>query len=430
MELVAKSSLIKHHTHGEIYDVFVRIGFCMLILRLFSGVFISEFGYVFSGNALICTTLNVCLKVQNGLIVLSLPFCFLRQPKRCSVALIATVAVYGLNMLLFVNTIPLIVHEVKSIAAQMLFPLLICLSVDVKTVWKDIKLFGCIGAAMCLLLTLVYVTGKNSLHETSNYDMTYSYALIVPALILMATFFAERKLFNLLVSFVLLLCIVKFGARGPVLCYLAGGVLMLIAYLKTKLKKKEIRTEAVAKQNFGFALCVVLVGVLVVLAGIFVLKSMGIKTGIRSLDTMIVSGGSDSGRSEFHYVPSIKHIADDSIFAGDGLFSDRQYLYEHIKSVAHHRLPDSESMYGCYCHNMLLEIVFHFGIIIGIAVFAGFVWLVIAALRRRECIWVVCIFTGLSFALLVSGSYLTYAALWILTGLCINILVGKRWETE
>ena len=436
MEVMRKNSNgIITRDCGLGYDVIIRMGFFALLLRLTSGVFFSEFMFTFAGNGTMTVILKALKLIQNGLVFSAVPFCFIRRPRRCVLFTAAVLSVVTVNCLLFPENNPLVWHEARSLIVSLYIPAVICMSVDMdRNLWKIVKLYGYSGFALSAAVTVLFVLGKNSLADKSSYDMSYSYALITPALILMATFFREGKFLNMLVSLVLVAAIIKYGARGPFICYCVGAALMLITYLVRKTGRRDIKTEVTAKHNFAVALCIVLTVAALVVGAFAVLRENNVKTGIRFIDAFN-GKGADSGRAQYHYEPALSHIAEESIFAGDGLYSDRTYLYNNIMRVAPGRAAGKpDYLYGSYSHNIIIELMFHFGLIGGALLFAGLVWLIVQAFRKGgENTWVVCIFTGLSSALMVSESYLSSAGLWILVGFCISIICKggiKKWKKQ
>ena len=68
--------------------------------------------------------------------------------------------------------------------------------------------------------TLIVSVGMES-KQDYGYNMSISYFLLLPLLLILHRYFERRKVIDLLFLIVSILCIVLFGARGPLLCILA-----------------------------------------------------------------------------------------------------------------------------------------------------------------------------------------------------------------
>lgn len=201
------------------------------------------------------------------------------------------------------------------------------------------------------------------------YNMSMSYALLLPALSL----YANKRFISLVASFFLALMIIAIGSRGGFAIF---GLYVLYDVLANN--KKLI---------VPFAICVVLLLSVAQFMEEY-LSEMGIDS--RTIGLLLSGEITKTSGREGLYEITVDAIKQHSLF-GLGLWGDRKYLNGH------------------YCHNVLLEVCADFGLLLGPLLLVTGAALVCAALAsvhgKQRAILVKYICAGL-LPLMVSHSYL------------------------
>lgn len=239
--------------------------------------------------------------------------------------------------------------------------------------------------------------------DFNEYSMSLSYYMLIPSIIYLNKIikkFSPRYIILFLVSMIVILAL---GSRGAVLCVLIFIFLKALSLLKYLTLKK------------------IYIGIIIFILTIFL--SLNLKSIFeylfnflyyqfdiysRSLDMFITDGNYSSGRDDL-YSHSIKVLMDYP-FGGVGLAGDRVILQSD------------------YVHNIFLEVLLNFGILIGLIIIISYIILIFYCLfvvkvnNELIIIW----FTIGFCPLLVSGSYLADIEFWIFNGLLVSTLLIKR----
>jgi hypothetical protein len=253
------------------------------------------------------------------------------------------------------------------------------------------------------IITILVFTGRASVGA---YSMSLSYYMLLPAVFFFDDFLDGFQIKSIAVSLASILIILSLGARGPLMCI---GVFLI-------LKLFNIRN----KLTFRNILIYVVI-VAIILVGLFIfdtlldnLNNLFLQFGIRSrtISLLLKDNLHLSGRDSL-YKEMMQSIGDNPIF-GTGLAGDRRVI-------------------GTYSHNIVIEVLSGFGIIIG-----GILILLLAIICYKSlfsknvltmnliCIW----FSIGTVSLMVSGSYLTDFKFWIFLGLAAKLLVASKIRTN
>lgn len=271
---------------------------------------------------------------------------------------------------------------------------------------KSMKDIGDILFYLSILFIIFILLGIISVDK---YDMSLSYCLLFPLIIKTDKFFENIYFRNSFSVLFLLILILILGARGPILAFIVFSFLKLINKLK-KLKKNEVLTLLI--------LFVILI--LFILHADYYLLNMqklgyeifGFKS--RTLELFLRDFNYSSGR-DYIYSTLLKAI-DKRPFLGYGISGDRMIMGSFAK----------------YSHNIFLELIIQFGIIIGGSLIFILLFLITKGLLEKDNLKynLFIIWLSLGFVpLLVSNSYLVAINFWILLALMIkneNLNIKKR----
>jgi O-antigen ligase len=240
--------------------------------------------------------------------------------------------------------------------------------------------------------------------------MTLSYYILIPAIVEINEFLNKKKLFSLLIFALSSIIIISFGSRGALLCLIIYVFLRFYIYTKNKNLK-------IVFLKLFLALLIIF-GILNINGIIVFLNNMLISIGINSRTLYLFLNNFDhlSGRNEI-YELILGYISKQSLF-GSGIGYDRVLLN------------------GAYSHNLFLEMIINFGLIVGVLMFVIlFIMTIFASVRdiaNKDNLITILIILGLVY-LTFSGSYLTDITFWIFLGFTFSNIFRKnrrKYETN
>lgn len=252
--------------------------------------------------------------------------------------------------------------------------------------------------------------------DANDYDMRYTYAIAVPLLISLLRVRENRSLMvktiNSLLVVMYLYTIFRCGSRAGVL-YFIIALFMLFIYEK---KDKKI-----------IALTIITMFVLVLYIFRYqVLAFMMLKFPASRTIGLLNDGLFFYDASRFdYYRPLIKSVLNNP-FTIRGLYSDRIFM-GNLKGET-----GLENLWGCYSHNVYLEILYQFGFF-AVPVLIVFTCLILRTIfKAKEDAKlqkiVIIFFPSTIFQLMVSSSYLISASSGILVG--ITIYMVKNYNAK
>lgn len=237
------------------------------------------------------------------------------------------------------------------------------------------------------------------------YSMSLSYYMLFPAIIYMDELFDKLSIKVVLLELVSLSIILVLGSRGPLLCIIMFVLLKLIR-LKLKISYKWLPLYLL-----GIASMVLLFLYRHPILEMINNFLLSFKIESRTISLFLSEGVFLTGRDKI-YENVITAIINNP-YLGIGLAGDR------IVSGA------------VYSHNILLEIVSDFGIVLGVIIVVALIILILKALitKDKEKYNMFIIWASLGFVhLMVSNSYLIDFRFWIFLGLIINkaLVLNKK----
>lgn len=311
-----------------------------------------------------------------------------------------SVGIFLYNYLVFSQN----VAYLKSIIFPFFFTCLPCFlysfSLKDKKIFIDImKKVSNIVFTIGILILILILLNKLSL---GSYSMSLSYYMLLPTISYLNEFIRSRKIIFIILFILSIVTILALGARGPLMCI---GIFVFI-YIITRKPRFNYKTLLQI-----FVSLILFVLIFMSLSNIIIyLYNFLINLGInsRTLYLIIVDELSSSTSRKSLYIEVIELIKDNPIL-GIGIGGDRYYT-------------------GMYSHNIFLEILSGFGIIIGssILILLGLLFYKIIKLKDKDDNNLMIIWTSIGLApLLISGSYLTDFHFWIFLGLGLNYISDK-----
>lgn len=263
----------------------------------------------------------------------------------------------------------------------------------------------------CRFIWLLYiVVGMFWIPKHTNswnqYSITYGYNLLIPTCIIIYYLFKEKKIKWIIYTVIFSISMLWRGSRGAILCLLVFIVLIYIMNYKTEKRLKRYLKLMVAIV-FGIVAACNFKNIALIL-GKFLQNS-------RTLNLLSSNINFDSGRSHIqslYWNEIMEHP-----FKFNGIFSDRIY-YSKI----------SQEIYDMtnYPHNIIVELFFQWGILLGTIIFFIMVCGVIRSvicinkIKNNELTCIVLIFLVSGFIkLFFSASYLVSIEFYLLVGIII-----------
>lgn len=337
-------------------------------------------------------------KITVGLFfVYSFPIVFKRNGILFILVYCVSIAIFSINYLFFKQNIVYL----NDILFKFFFICLPCFiysySINNKEIFKNIM-----EKTALFIFIIGFIIGflvfSNKIILKS-YSMSISYYLLLPTIIYLNKFFKEFSLKSIIFIIISIFIMLAIGSRGAIMC---TGV-YIILYLMINIRR------ANAKRALSNIIILVLILFIVIFSKeiLMLINTILSKIGIysRSINLFLEEKVYLSGRDVI-YDEIINQIKANPIF-GIGLAGDRVYAG------------------GAYSHNIFLEVISGFGVIIGSFILITIGVISIRALfsKRLEDSNLMLIWFCIGFLpLTVSGSYLTEFQFWIFLGLAIRFL--------
>lgn len=306
--------------------------------------------------------------------------------------IILFISVYFIVLLALVLTVIVFPQDEKPIKNEFFY--LLCINVPCFLCLACIRDLAVFNNVLLYLSYLIFILGILYIYfiikgriSFENYDMAFSYYLLLPALV-----FISRK--NLIYSlFFVLICImiIMIGSRGPLAVALIYSFYLLLI-------------DSKSRRNI---LMITFLFILLIVSFLTIFVNFMNDIGISSRTLELIFEGNIAKDSNRSWVYSIiwRSILDSPVL-GHGLFGDRLLLN------------------GDYSHNIFLEIFHHFGFILGSFIILLIFYSIIKVLvlsdkdSRKLLIMLFC-YCFIPF--FVSKSYLKDPGLGILLGAVISI---------
>ena len=195
-------------------------------------------------------------------------------------------------------------------------------------------------------VSLVYAVFKYIYFDKLEiYDMGYTYHIAIPLLVILVKLFYEKKTFLRILSLgILILVNFKYGSRG---CYVYCFVAILLIYFSLPLKERLLTFLMTLIIIFGINL------VWNALIGFLVLKFPDSRN-VRLLASGLIFYS--AGRENIYY-SLIKEFMNNPLHFR-GIFSDRFLVARYYGKL------NTDDIWGCYAHNIFIEMIYQYGIIV------------------------------------------------------------------
>ncbi|MEG0693274.1 MAG: O-antigen ligase family protein [Oscillospiraceae bacterium] len=289
---------------------------------------------------------------------------------------------------------------------------------DLTTLWAMLRK---VSYGIALLGVLYYLA---ALEPIGVYSMPFAYVMLIPLIVLLFSFFKEHKWYDLVIPFFLLLMILARGSRGALISIIAAVVMILFNFLLSK----KIR-EKMKKTTYVFLWIIIIVGIILLVANIEkVLTAIGIvlsKLGMDGRTVALFSSGDIFHSSGRDYITDIvSTTVASNPFAAHGIYGTGVAVNDFMQI----------GIAGEYAHNIILELIFTFGIVGGAAMLAAIAFIIVFGLIKskendeRKLI-ILFIAIGL-FPLFISEIVWTSMTFWMLIGIMCKVIHDRYRKTH
>lgn len=316
-----------------------------------------------------------------GTVLLVLPaiiYCFFKRPRAFFLIVAGFIALCLATTVLFPDNADYLWTEVLKFTLPMVIASTLCL-------WTigDIELCEhCMYRVSWAVvwLTLIYIASMlRGVFSFESYDMSFSYALLLPSLFL----YAKKTWLSVPASFFLIFVVLAIGSRGVVVAFFLYIIYDAFFYDR----------RVLIPLGVVFGILIVLIPVFISFLGDFGISS-------RTLDLLLSGQGGTLSDRDILYAKAWEALQKHP-FVGLGLYGDRPLTG------------------GFYCHNFFLEVCVHFGLLLGplilVIISSAFFYLWYKLDGKHRAILVKYFCAGF-VPMMASGSYLSENSFGIFAG--------------
>ena len=252
-----------------------------------------------------------------------------------------------------------------------------------------------------LIVTLSTMMGGGTLGEGEDEDMTRSYSMLAPTLVVFFHYYRFRKPFDLFVSFIGFFLIFALGARGPLACVILFFVLYFMIFREYK------------HPVFVRSIMVILFFIVILFFN-YIINALSALSANLGLSTRILEfagyGLQDQSLGREIIYANVFEQAVHGPFWGSGFCADRVFS----------NFYDTDT----YAHNVVLELWVEFGIVPGSVIIGLILLFMILAIKNigsyEGRVFMLIMFVSGICSLLFSSSYLVSSMFFITVGLFIS----------
>ena len=349
--------------------------------------------------------INLGLKIVVGVaFIVQISIVFNRLDKHLAVFIVAALFVIIMNLLLFPELTKYFMRNL-SVFFAFCFPVyLVIYSInDFDLLRKELTKASYFIATIMFLFSILVFAG---LVDFTRYDMSLGYHCLFPTLILLWDYVQNRKIITLISILVLFTSILLFGSRGPLLSLTLFGTFFFVRFLIHNNKYWQVVFVMILIFTFLllYKQIVVALGDLVSSFGLY----SRTLTMLSSSDTVNMTG-----REEI-YDTLISIIQNDPLT---------------IRGI------NAEwSLFGIYAHNIILELLYQLGFILGGIALIYIFWrafqtLLFNKLDSKRIFCIVLIFSSLP-PLFFSGSFWASQMFWMWMAVYSKIAILDKYKDE
>lgn len=327
-----------------------------------------------------------------GLVLPAIIYCFSRRPRVFFLIYVGFLALCLFTSLLFPDNGEYLWPEALKFTIPMVISTILCLWAIGDVELCDRCMYRVSWAVVWL--TLLYIA--NMLRGTfsfEQYDMSFSYAMLLPSLVL----YAKKTWLSVPAAFFLIFVVLAIGSRGVVVAFFLYILYDAFFY----------DHRVLIPLGIIIALIIIMIPVFMSFLGDFGISS-------RTLELLLSGQGGTLSDRDILYATALEALQEKPLF-GLGIYGDRPLTG------------------GFYCHNFFLEVCVHFGFFLGpviLVIISSAFLLVWYKLDRRNRALLVKYFCAGFVPMMASGSYLSENNFGIFAGVFLmlaqTVIVFKK----
>ena len=333
-------------------------------------------------------------------ILLSLPRLWKRIKTSDHIFVFACLIFYLLNIQLFPQNADVLVNRLFSFSLLTLPYYYIGVTLDIKRFYKFFYYISVVAVFMCAFYELLYAqsafyTGDV---DTSEYNMELAYSILPHVLMVSWRALKSFVILNIAPMLLGLMLLLSFGTRGPVICAIVFIAIYLLFIRPSKYQKTmRIITVACAVYAMSF---------LDQFMTFMQLMTFQLGMSTRIFDKYFEGELEDSSGRDYIRETLLRELSIDNSLFGHGVLGSYPYV-------------------NTYPHNIVLEFLFSFGWVWGIAILFCIVYIIAKMLiNTHQCeinvtfgiILVIASILKLCF----SSTFVDDALFFMLLGYCVN----------
>lgn len=333
-------------------------------------------------------------------ILLSLPRLWKRIKTSDHIFVFACLIFYLLNIQLFPQNADVLVNRLFSFSLLTLPYYYIGVTLDIKRFYKFFYYISVVAVFMCAFYELLYTQSASYTGDvdTSEYNMELAYSILPHVLMVSWRALKSFVILNIAPMLLGLMLLLSFGTRGPVICAIVFIAIYLLFIRPSKYQKTmRIITVACAVYAMSF---------LDQFMTFMQLMTFQLGMSTRIFDKYFEGELEDSSGRDYIRETLLRELSIDNSLFGHGVLGSYPYV-------------------NTYPHNIVLEFLFSFGWVWGIAILFCIVYIIAKMLiNTHQCeinvtfgiILVIASILKLCF----SSTFVDDALFFMLLGYCVN----------
>lgn len=333
-------------------------------------------------------------------ILLSLPKLWKRIKTSDHIFVFACLIYYLLNIQLFPQNADVLVNRLFSFSLLTLPYYYIGVTLDIKRFYNFFYYISVVAVFMCAFYELLYAQSASYTGDvdTSEYNMELAYSILPHVLMVSWRALKRFVLLNIAPMLLGLMLLLSFGTRGPVICAIVFIAIYLLFIRPSKYQKTmRIITVACAVYAMSF---------LDQFMTFMQLMTFQLGMSTRIFDKYFEGELEDSSGRDYIRETLLRELSIDNSLFGHGVLGSYPYV-------------------NTYPHNIVLEFLFSFGWVWGIAILFCIVYIIAEMLiNTHQCeinvtfgiILVIASILKLCF----SSTFVDDALFFMLLGYCVN----------
>ena len=333
-------------------------------------------------------------------ILLSLPKLWKRIKTSDHIFVFACLIYYLLNIQLFPQNADVLVNRLFSFSLLTLPYYYIGVTLDIKRFYNFFYYISVVAVFMCAFYELLYAQSASYTGDvdTSEYNMELAYSILPHVLMVSWRALKRFVLLNIAPMLLGLMLLLSFGTRGPVICSIVFIAIYLLFIRPSKYQKTmRIITVACAVYAMSF---------LEQFMTFMQLMTFQLGMSTRIFDKYFEGELEDSSGRDYIRETLLRELSIDNSLFGHGVLGSYPYV-------------------NTYPHNIVLEFLFSFGWVWGIAILFCIVYIIAKMLiNTHQCeinvtfgiILVIASILKLCF----SSTFVDDALFFMLLGYCVN----------